>query len=181
MNGDEWITLRGRRTAGRGGLVFEAHRRLHHSTPDLRVIKKRRESPEGREEHGGQGASGGIGQHLSLYIYTHMTRARARSLSLSPGAGRHAAQGLGGVTQRGGRAEGRKERGGQGASRGFSSGVTNANRAWYKLNNYVQGMFQPASSRGESYSAQGETYRRQGGARRGRRFRGSRAARAVHT
>ena len=27
----------------RGGLVFEAHRLLHHSTLGLRVIKKRRE------------------------------------------------------------------------------------------------------------------------------------------
>jgi len=29
----------------RGGLVFETHRRLHHSTLGLRVIKKKREAP----------------------------------------------------------------------------------------------------------------------------------------
>ena len=32
----------------RGGLVFKARRRVHHSTPGLRVKKKK--VPEGREE-----------------------------------------------------------------------------------------------------------------------------------
>ena len=31
----------------RGGLVFEAHRLLYHSTPGLRVIKKKKKSAEG--------------------------------------------------------------------------------------------------------------------------------------
>jgi len=31
----------------RGGLIFEAHRLLYHSTPGLRVIKKKKKSPCG--------------------------------------------------------------------------------------------------------------------------------------
>jgi len=56
----------------RGGLVFKAHRRLYHSTLDLRVIKQRRRSYR-RTRRSSGGACLLPASYIYIYIYIYVS------------------------------------------------------------------------------------------------------------